>query len=57
MLHYLKETRMKNNSQLWFDGEIADSICLCDKLFKKFKKSRLHIDCECYKQCKDETSQ
>ena len=36
--------RVKQNSQEWFDGEIADEIKNRDKLFKKFKKSKLHID-------------
>ena len=30
------------------DGEIADKIKNCDKLFKKFKKSKLHIDKDIY---------
>ena len=38
----LKERRVKQNSQEWFDGEIADQNR--DKLFKKFKKSELQID-------------
>ena len=40
----IKERRVKQNSQEWFDGEIADEIKNRDKLFKKFKKSKLHID-------------
>ena len=40
--------RVKQNSQEWFDGEIADEIKNCDKLFKKFKKSKLHIDKDIY---------
>ena len=39
----LKERRVKQNSQEWFDGEIADEIKNCDKLFRKFKKSKLQI--------------
>ena len=31
----IKERRVKQNSQEWFDGEIADEIKR-DKLFKKF---------------------
>ena len=35
------------NAQEWFDGEVAEKISVCDKLFKKFKKkSKLHIDKE-----------
>ena len=34
---------MKNQSNEWFDGELAEQIADRDKLFKKFKKSKLHI--------------
>ena len=44
----IKERRVKQNSQEWFDGEIADEIKNRNKLFKKFKKSKLHIDKEIY---------
>ena len=43
-----KTKRVKGNSQEWFDGEILDSIALGDKLFKKFKHSRLNVDKEIY---------
>ena len=36
------------NSQEWFDGEISEAIKNRDKLLKKFKRSRLHIDKELY---------
>ena len=42
----IKLRRIKQNSQEWFDGEVAEKISVCDKLFKKFKKSKLHIDKE-----------
>ena len=44
----IKERRVKLNSQKWFDGEIADEIKNRNKLFKKFKKSKLHIHKEIY---------
>ena len=44
----IKERRIKHNSQERFDGEISEAIKNCDKLLKKFKKSRLHIDKELY---------
>ena len=44
----LKERRVKQNSQEWFDGEIADEIKNHDKLFRKFKKSKLQIDKDIY---------
>ena len=45
----IKSRRIKQNSQEWLDGEVAEKISVCDKLFKKFKKSKLHIDKEIYK--------
>ena len=44
----IKERWVKQNSQEWFDGEIANEIKNRDKLFKKFKKSKLHIDKDIY---------
>ena len=44
----IKELRIKNNTQGWFDNEIADAIKIRDKYFKKFKKSNLHIDYDFY---------
>ena len=53
----IKSRRIKQNSQEWFDGEVAEKIIVCDKLFKKSKKSKLHIDKEIYKiaryECKN----
>ena len=46
----LKEIRVKNNSQDWFDAEINEEIERRDKSFDKFKKSRLHRDNESYKK-------
>ena len=40
--------KVKKNSQEWFDKEIADQIKNRDKLFKKFKKSKLHIKKDIY---------
>ena len=44
----IKERSTKHNSQEWFDGEISKAIKNCDKLLKKFKRSRLHINKELY---------
>ena len=44
----LKERWLKQNSQEWFDGEIADEIKNRYKLFKKLKKSKLQIDKDIY---------
>ena len=58
MVAPIKERQVKQNSQEWFDGENADEIKNCDKLFKKLhiakkkkkkkKKSKLHIDKNIY---------
>ena len=45
----IKLRRIKQNSQEWFDGEVAEKISVRDKLFKKFKKSKLHIHKAIYK--------
>ena len=47
-----KSKRVKGNTQKWFDGEVLEKINQRNKLFKKFKKSRLHIDKELYKKSK-----
>ena len=47
-----KSKRVKGNTQKWFDGEVLEKLNLRNKLFKKFKKSRLHIDKELYKKPK-----
>ena len=48
-----KNIGMKNQSNEWFDGELAEQISNRDKLFKKFKKSKLHIDELIYKEAKN----
>ena len=35
---------MKNNKPEWFDREVAELIHAREKLFLKFKRSKLHID-------------
>ena len=44
----IKERRVKQNSQEWFDGEIADENKSRARLPKKIKKSKLHIDKDIY---------
>ena len=39
-----KNMCVKNNTSEWVDDEIFEAIRNRDKLFKKFKKSRLHTD-------------
>ena len=45
---------MKGNTQKWVDGEDLEKLNSRDKLFQKFKKSRLHIDKELFKKAKYE---
>ena len=33
----IKERQVKQNSQEWFDGKIADEINNCNKVFKSLK--------------------
>ena len=49
-----KEIRIKNKNQDWFDREVADLIHVREKLFLKFKKSKLHIDEEIYKKIRNQ---
>ena len=46
----LKTVRIKNASNKWFDSGIAEKLNIRDKLFKKFKSSRLNINWEIYKE-------
>ena len=48
-----KTIRVKNQSNEWFDGEFAEQISNRDKLFKKFKTSKLHFDELIYKESKN----
>ena len=45
-----KEVIIKDNNQDQFDREVADLTHAREKLFLKFKKSKLHIDEEMYKK-------
>ena len=50
----IKEIRIKNNNQDCFHREIADLIHVWEKLFLKFKKSKLHTDEEIYKKIRNQ---
>ena len=54
VVNKIKTARMKNTSNEWFDREIAEKLSIRDKLFKKFKSSRLNIDWEIYKEARNE---
>ena len=47
-----KSKQVKGNTQKWFDGEVFEKLNLRNKIFKKFRKSRLHIGKELYKKSK-----
>ena len=49
-----KNKRIKGTSQNQFDAEIMEKISDRDKLFQKFKKSRLHVDKDNYKELRNE---
>jgi len=49
----LREVRIKNNSEDWFDGELHDKIKERDQLFQKFQKSKLQRDENLYKISKN----
>ena len=49
-----KTAGIKNTSNEWFDREIAEKLSIRDKLFKKFKSSRLNIDWEIYKEARSD---
>ena len=46
----IREIGIKNYSQDWFDKEVADVIHVREKLFLKFRKSKIHINEEIYKK-------
>ena len=50
----LKTSRVENTSSEQFDREIAEKLSIKDKLFKKFKSSRLNIDLEIYKKARND---
>ena len=48
-----KTKRVKGNSQEWVDGEVLESTALRDKLFQKFKRSKLNVDKEIYNKARN----
>ena len=52
-----REFRVKGKSEDWFDGKIMERIKNCDKLLAKYKKSKLQVDHEIYREAKIKTSQ
>ena len=50
----LSKKNIKSASQDWFDAEIVEKINQMDKLFKKSKKSCLHVNKVNYKEARNE---
>ena len=50
----MKEICIKNNTAEWFDEEILEGIRGRDKLFSKFKKSKLNVDNINYKKARNQ---
>ena len=48
-----KTIGVKNNTNEWFNGEIAAKIAARHKLFRKFKKSKLSVDKILYKEARN----
>ena len=51
-----KTKRVKGNSKEWFDSVASEGINNRDKIFKKFKRSRLPLDHEKYKKARYEVT-
>ena len=47
--HLVKNKSILGTSQDWFDAEIMEKINKRSKVFKKIKKSHLHVDKDDYK--------
>lgn len=47
-----RNERVKKNTHKWFNSKDLEKLNARDKLFKKFKKSRLQIDKELHKKSK-----
>ena len=46
----VKNKKIKRNSQEWFDSEISEKLTVRDKRFRKYSKTRLHVEKEIYKR-------
>ena len=47
-----RDLRIKNNTQDWFDDEVAKAIKRREKRLKHFKSTKLYIDEDLYKEAK-----
>ena len=57
MVAPLKEMRIKGNSKSCFDSDILEHINIRERLKKKYKKSRLQIDFENFKNAQKQAQQ
>ena len=48
-----KTVRIKSNASEWFDRKITEKIHTRDKLYQKFKLTKLHIDEETYREARN----
>ena len=48
----VRDLRIKNNTQDWFDDEVTKAIKLRKKCLKQFKSTKFHIDEDLYKESK-----
>ena len=52
-IHPYREFMVKgHHTEDWFDGEIMERIKNRDKLLKKYKKSKLEVDHQIYREAK-----
>ena len=50
----MKKVKVKNNSQELIGGEIAEKIAIRDKLFQRFKKSKLQVDQDLFRKARND---
>ena len=51
-----REFRVKGHTEDWFDGEIMERIKNRDKLLKKYKKTKLEVDHQIYREANSVSS-
>ena len=50
----VKEMCIKNNTEEWVDEEIFEAIRVRDKKYKRFKRTRLHVDHVNYRKSRNQ---
>ena len=48
-----KTVSVKNNTSEWFDGRVSNKIHTRDKLYKRFKLTKLHVDEKIYEEAQN----